>query len=392
MAAKAKSTVCNPVKKSSQMGQQYVVYSVQSSFDSSDCVLSPEFTVERRYNDFVVLHKELSRAFPGAIVPPLPVDQIFGRFRQDFIEARMRGLDEFVTKVHNHPELCSAKCFRVFLTAPVFDQNALDEIKDGPHEASASKSSSWPTWKYNPTLTESQSVDTSEMDCKVEEIKHYVSNIADPTECLCDLMDKLLQCERDVARSMEKCGESYSALGSIDNDACGQSISQVGNTFRSLSAYTVEDVSEKEICAKEPLNNYMNIIKAIKAAYRAQREMKSKYLCLMGDFEGKKAAYDKEPTESKLVKVDQAQADVESAKSEYEEVSQRLLENFERLKKEKMADMIRIMEAFVSLQLSYNGKLEGALSSLDGKLNSLDSRREPLIATSASTDEDMTTI
>ena len=65
------------------------------------------------------------------------------------------------------------------------------------------------------------------MDCKVEEIKHYVSNIADPTECLCDLMDKLLQCERDVARSMEKCGESYSALGSIDNDACGQSISQV---------------------------------------------------------------------------------------------------------------------------------------------------------------------
>ena len=152
-------------------------YNVQSSFDSgpeTDCVNSPEFTVERRYNDFVLLQKELTKAYPGAIIPPLPKDQMFGRFKQDFIESRMRALDDFITRVHNHPQLSLSPCLRSFLSVAVFDEAAIEATSDpnAPH-----KKPTWRDdllWKYNPTLVESQVRIHSNVDMNCGYIQGYM--------------------------------------------------------------------------------------------------------------------------------------------------------------------------------------------------------------------------
>lgn len=131
-------------------------YNVQSSFDggpNSDCVNSPEFTVERRYSDFVLLQKELARAYPGAIIPPLPKDQMFGRFKQDFIDSRMRGLDDFISRIHNHPQLSESPCLRSFLSLATFDESA---IAASQHNGTQKKTWRDDIWKFNPTLVESQ--------------------------------------------------------------------------------------------------------------------------------------------------------------------------------------------------------------------------------------------
>jgi hypothetical protein len=124
---------------------------------------SPDYNVERRYSDFVLFHKELARAFPGAILPPLPKDQVFGRFQQSFIEARMRALDDFICRIHDHPDIRDSPIIRCFLSVAVFDEDSVAAAEavaamDNPEVKATPKKSSWLDLidKLNPTLSESK--------------------------------------------------------------------------------------------------------------------------------------------------------------------------------------------------------------------------------------------
>jgi hypothetical protein len=66
-------------------------YKVSSQITRSGLV-SPPITMDRRYSDFDWLYNELTKEFPGAIIPPLPEKQTVGRFSSEFIESRRRSL------------------------------------------------------------------------------------------------------------------------------------------------------------------------------------------------------------------------------------------------------------------------------------------------------------
>ncbi len=90
-------------------------------------------TVVRRYSDFSWLCTELSREFPGIIVPPLPDKQTVGRFGSDFVESRRRGLEKFLQRIAAHNEIGFSQYFVIFLQA---DESAMLKAKG---DAKASK-------------------------------------------------------------------------------------------------------------------------------------------------------------------------------------------------------------------------------------------------------------
>ena len=76
-----------------------------------------ESAVIRRYSDFVWLIGELTRLYPGIIIPAIPDKQSVGRFSPEFVEARRRSLEKFLHRVADHGELSNAQAFIVFLQA-----------------------------------------------------------------------------------------------------------------------------------------------------------------------------------------------------------------------------------------------------------------------------------
>jgi sorting nexin-1/2 len=78
---------------------------------------SKDFYVTRRFRDFAWLSQELSRTFPGIIVPPLPEKQTVGRFSSDFVESRQRGLERFLARVAANAEMGNSRVFVTFLEA-----------------------------------------------------------------------------------------------------------------------------------------------------------------------------------------------------------------------------------------------------------------------------------
>jgi sorting nexin-1/2 len=76
-----------------------------------------EYSVIRRFSDFFWLYRELIRTFPGTIVPAIPEKQTVGRFENEFVEFRQRGLEKFIRRVIHHPELSGSELVATFLQA-----------------------------------------------------------------------------------------------------------------------------------------------------------------------------------------------------------------------------------------------------------------------------------
>jgi sorting nexin-1/2 len=115
----------------------------------------------RRYSDFAWLCQELSKEFPGIIVPPLPDKLTVGRFGEDFVESRKRGLEKFLQRVAAHAELSNSQYFIVFLQSA---ESGLNEAKN-ESKSKATKSSgssiSWLDSTVNKVTTGSKVVGAS---------------------------------------------------------------------------------------------------------------------------------------------------------------------------------------------------------------------------------------
>ena len=76
--------------------------------------INADQSVTRRYNDFHNLYKTLKSKFPGSFIPPLPKKKAVGRFSEEFVSTRMRGLQYFLEEVLRSPDFESLDFVRSF--------------------------------------------------------------------------------------------------------------------------------------------------------------------------------------------------------------------------------------------------------------------------------------
>jgi hypothetical protein len=73
--------------------------------------------VRRRYSDFEWLRNILHKLFPGHVVPPLPSKKIGSRrFEGDFVEKRMKFLQNFINAICENEHFKSSDAFTAFLS------------------------------------------------------------------------------------------------------------------------------------------------------------------------------------------------------------------------------------------------------------------------------------
>lgn len=115
------------VKKPEKTEEGYVRYSVATKTTLEDFG-GTEFLVQRRYNDFVWIHEQLSKANRDVIIPPLPGKSLTTPDAQ-FLEVRRRGLEVFLQRCTSHPALYKAAELQKFLTANEAELKVAQEAK-----------------------------------------------------------------------------------------------------------------------------------------------------------------------------------------------------------------------------------------------------------------------
>ncbi|KAF4538364.1 Lipid binding protein [Lasiodiplodia theobromae] len=115
-------TVDKPQKENDGTKDAYISY--LSDFQSFQ---RPEFSVRRRFTDFVFLWKTLSKEYPQCAVPPLPdkhkMEYVRGdRFGPDFTQRRASSLRRFLKRLTQHPVLRRSAIFLLFLESSDWNQ------------------------------------------------------------------------------------------------------------------------------------------------------------------------------------------------------------------------------------------------------------------------------
>ncbi|EDO46895.1 predicted protein, partial [Nematostella vectensis] len=94
----------------------------------------PEYSVRRRYQDFLWLRQRMQESYPTHIIPPLPekhsFTKHFDRFSPEFLKARELALNKFMTRIADHPVMSFNDHLHVFLTAKSWELTSVK--KQGP--------------------------------------------------------------------------------------------------------------------------------------------------------------------------------------------------------------------------------------------------------------------
>uniref|UniRef100_A0A8C1QTW9 Sorting nexin n=1 Tax=Cyprinus carpio TaxID=7962 RepID=A0A8C1QTW9_CYPCA len=115
-------TIDDPTKQTKFKGMKsYMSYGLTPSHTQNQ--------VNRRYKHFDWLYARLVEKFPVISVPHLPEKQATGRFEEDFISKRRKGLIWWMNHMTSHPILSTCDVFQHFLTCSSNDEKAWKQGK-----------------------------------------------------------------------------------------------------------------------------------------------------------------------------------------------------------------------------------------------------------------------
>ncbi|XP_018950624.1 sorting nexin-18a [Cyprinus carpio] len=115
-------TIDDPTKQTKFKGMKsYISYKLTPTHTQSQ--------VNRRYKHFDWLYGRLVEKFPVISVPHIPEKQATGRFEEDFISKRRRGLIWWMNHMTSHPVLARCDVFQHFLTCSSTDEKSWKQGK-----------------------------------------------------------------------------------------------------------------------------------------------------------------------------------------------------------------------------------------------------------------------
>nr|XP_055064956.1 sorting nexin-18b [Misgurnus anguillicaudatus] len=115
-------TIDDPTKQTKFKGMKsYMSYGLTPSHTQTQ--------VNRRYKHFDWLYARLVEKFPVISVPHLPEKQATGRFEEDFISKRRKGLIWWMNHMTSHPLLSRCDVFQHFLTCSSNDEKTWKQGK-----------------------------------------------------------------------------------------------------------------------------------------------------------------------------------------------------------------------------------------------------------------------
>jgi len=398
----------------------------KSSTPASDSLpmfqLPHHSAVLRRYSDFVWLYDRLAKERAGAILPSLPEKQAVARFSPEFVEERRYHLELFLRRVAVHPELYDAPSFVIFLRADDVTFHAAKNAKVSGTVSTPGhgdeyygtddlmSTTSTPSTAYGPNATPLRKkkeglkqwlaetktslqiaaalggVDLISRpdDVLFEEMDRYINTLEHQMKHVLNQVTALVRKGKEIANGMFEFGLAFGLLGQSEQEegetgGVGMALTKMGSTADALSVLAAEQAEGEEVYFEAALREYLTMINAVKKALEKRAEKRLTYTACVQEVHTKRATVDRyRGVPGKEDKAFQAQASLQRAqdaaemvREEFATVSQRILREMDRFKREKADEMRYTVLDYIELQIQYNQRMEELWANLIPELESI---------------------
>lgn len=352
--------------------------------------------VLRRYSDFLWLYERLHCERAGSIVPPPPEKQAVNRFGSDFVEDRRLGLERFLRRVVLHPELHDAPSLSTFLRS---DDHAFQHAKAtaakndarmaaaaggdpsggaGAFQMSPKKAEGIKKWFSEAKTSMSGDLVRSPDDDLFEEIERYVEALSVQMKRVSLQATGLVKKDREIANGMFEFGLAFHQLGQSEGEDLGRKLEWVGGTADAVSVACAEIADAELRGLEEPLRDYIKTVQAVKAALQRRHEKRVSYTALLHEIETReiqvqrlRMGHGADPGGKAYaleMSLQRYRAGADVARDDYAEVSQRVLREVDRFKREKAEEMRAVVLDYIRLQIEANRRMERVWADLVPKL------------------------
>jgi len=375
-------TVSDPVQHSEGVNK-YTSYRVDVRPPDNNMAYS---AVLRRYSDFLWLYERLQSERAGAIVPSLPEKQPVGRFNPAFVEIRRRELERFLRRAAVHPELQGCAALDAFLTADDVTFHAAKNRKVGPPNgmmmqqsgmmgsmmmqpqpmSSPTKKEGFKRWFAETKTSISGDLVKSPDDELFEEVQRYIHGLDTQMKNVATQASGLVRKGKEMANGLFEFGLAFNLLGQSEADALGDALCKLGETADRLSVLSAEHSDLEASQFEDPLVDMIKMIHAVKLALHKRHEKRLTYSTCLQEMESKNNQLAKMRAQIGMeakaygleMSLRRAQENAEIARDDFATVSQRVLREVDRFKRETTEDMRLTVLEYIRMQVEYNKKME----------------------------------
>ncbi|XP_053155744.1 sorting nexin-18 [Hemicordylus capensis] len=273
-------SIDDPTKQTKFKGMKsYIAYKLVPSHTGQQ--------VHRRYKHFDWLYGRLVEKFPVISVPHLPEKQATGRFEEDFISKRRKGLAWWMDHMCSHPVLAQCDAFQHFLTCPSTDEKAWKQgkrkaEKDEMVGANFFLTISVPTGPL-------ASLDLQEVESQVDGFKSFTKKMDESTIQLNQTVNEFARKQvTGFKKEYQKVGHSFKGLSQafeMDQQAFSVGLNQaiaftaeaydaIGELFAEQPRQDLDPVMDLLALYQGHLANFPDIIHVQKGAITKVKESK----------------------------------------------------------------------------------------------------------------------
>ncbi|KAJ4384294.1 Vacuolar protein sorting-associated protein vps5 [Didymella sp. IMI 355093] len=310
---------------------------------------NPEFTVSRRYRDFLWLYTQLHNNSPGIIIPPPPEKQSLGRFEADFVESRRAALERMLNKIAAHPILQHDSDLKLFLESDAFNVDIKNkERKDvglGESKGMFGGMLSGSSGKF------------VEHDDWFHDRKVYLDALENQLKALLKATDTVVMQRKGLA---EACGDFSASLHSLSAVELSPSLSGPLDSLSDIQI-RIRELYERQaqqdvLTMGIVIDEYIRLIGSVKTAFQQRQKSYHSWHTAEQELQKRKTNQDKllRQGRSQQDRLNQLSADVADAERRvhqarllFDDMGRLMRSELERFEREKVEDFKSGVETYL---------------------------------------------
>ncbi|KAL6114961.1 snx2 [Pungitius sinensis] len=357
-------SVSHPEKVGDGMNA-YMAYKV-SIKTSMSLFKSHEFSVKRRFSDFLGLHSKLASKYlhVGYVVPPAPEKSIVGMTKvkvgkedqssNDFVEKRRSSLERYLMRTVKHPVLLKDPDVLQFL-----------ESSELPRAVSTQALSSAGLLRMVNKAAEAvnkMTIKMNESDAWFEEKQQHFDNLDVQLRKLHASVESLVCHRKELSGNTALFAKSAAMLGnSEDHTALSRALSQLAEVEEKMEQLHQDQANADFYFFSELLGDYVRLIGAVKAVFdhrmRTWQKLQDSQILLQKKREAEtKLQFNNKPDKVQQAKdeIRELETKVQQGERDFDQISKTIRKEVSRFEKERVKDfksiIIKYLESLVQTQ------------------------------------------
>ncbi|KAL5359534.1 sorting nexin 3 [Aspergillus floccosus] len=342
-------TVGDP-HKVGDLTSSHIVYQVRTK-TTSKAYRQPEFTVSRRYRDFLWLYNSMHNNNPGVVVPPPPEKQAVGRFDTNFVESRRAALERMLNKIAAHPILQHDGDLKIFLESEAFNL----DVKN--------KENREPDLGQNKGMFSSFGLSVGgggkfvEHDDWFHERKIYLDALENQLKALMKSIDTVVAQRKGLAEAAGDFSTSLHALAAVElSPALSTPLEGLSELQLRIRELYDRQAQQDVLTLGITIDEYLRLIGSVKTAFSQRQKAFHSWHAAESEMQKRKHTQEKLLRQGKTQqdRLNQANADVADAERKvhqarllFEDMGRLMRNELQRFEKEKVEDFKSGVETFL---------------------------------------------